>query len=239
MIIIYHHDGLTAIYRDKSSTLRTKATLVCIHLLIVAISVWLLLGGGIAVLDNLFGRPHQPASTLRRGVLAAAAMFYFLRTLATIFIFLKRRMPWSEVGTIDLWIAVIDVLFAYLGGRNDGEFGMTGFMGAALVLVGSAVNTGSELQRHLWKRNPENAGHLYTGGLFQFSRHINYFGDEVLFTGWAPMTGRAGLLLIPVIMAFGFIFANIPALDRYLAERYDDEYRTYVRTVKRFIPYIY
>jgi steroid 5-alpha reductase family enzyme len=230
---------LTAIYRDKSSSLRTKATLFCIHLLIVFISVWLLLGGGIAVLDNFFGRPHQLASTLRRGVLAAAAVLYFLRTLGTIFVFLKRRMPWSEVATIAPWIAAIDMLFAYLGGRNEGAFGLTDFVGAALVSVGSAVNTGSELQRHLWKKNPENKGRLYTGGLFRYARHINYFGDEVLFTGWALMAGRAGLLLIPVIMACGFIFVNIPALDRYLEERYGDEYRAYTRTVKRFVPYIY
>jgi steroid 5-alpha reductase family enzyme len=230
---------LTAIYRDKSSSLRTKSTLVCIHLLIVAISLWLLFGGGIAVLDNLFGRPPQLASTLRRGVLAAAAVLYFMRTLVTTFVFLKRRMPWSEVCTIAPWIAAIDLLLAYFGGRNDGSFGLAGFIGIFLVLAGSAVNTGSELQRNLWKKNPKNAGHLYTGGLFRYSRHINYFGDEVLFTGWVLLTGRAGLLLIPVIMACGFIFINIPALDRYLQERYGDEYRTYERTVKRFIPYIY
>jgi steroid 5-alpha reductase family enzyme len=230
---------LTAIYRDKSPSRRTKAALVCLHMLIVAAAVWLLLAGGISVLDNFFERPYQLASNLRRGALAAAATLYFLRTVATVFVFLKRRMPWSEVGTIALWIAVIDLLFAYFGGRNEASFGPAGFAGAALVLAGSAVNTGSELQRHLWKRNPENAGHLYTGGLFRYARHINYFGDEVLFTGWALMTGRAVLLLIPVIMAFGFIFINIPAQDRYLAERYGDEYRTYARTVKRFIPYLY
>jgi protein-S-isoprenylcysteine O-methyltransferase Ste14 len=230
---------LTAIYRDKSASLRTKATLVCIHLLIVAVSVWLLLGGGIAMVDDLLGRTHQLASTLRRSALAAAAVLYFLRTSVTIYVFLKRRMPWSEVGTVAPWIATIDVLFAYFGGRNEGPFWLTGLVGAFLVLTGSAVNTGSELQRHMWKRNPKNAGHLYTGGLFRYARHINYFGDEVLFTGWALMTGIIALLLIPAIMALGFIFINIPALDRYLAERYSDEYRIYARKAKRFIPYVY
>jgi steroid 5-alpha reductase family enzyme len=230
---------LAAIYRDKSSSLPTKAVLVCVHLLIVAVSVWLLLGSGITVLDNLFGRPQQLAPTLRRSLLAAAAVLYFMRTLITIFIFLKRRMPWSEVCTIAPWIAAIDLLFAYFGGRNNEAFGLTGFIGIVLVMAGSTINTGSEFQRHLWKKNPKNTGHLYTGGLFRYSRHINYFGDEVLFTGWVLMAGRVGLLLIPVIMACGFIFINIPALDRYLEQRYGNEYRTYAQTVKRFIPYIY
>ena len=230
---------LTAIYRNKSSSLPTKATLVCMHLLIVAVSLWLLLGGGIAVLDNLLGRSHQLASTLRRSMLSAAAVLYFIRTLITIFVFLKRRMSWSEIFTVAPWIAIIDLLFAYFGGRNTGAFGLTGFVGICLVLGGSAINTSSELQRHLWKKNPENAWHLYTGGLFRYSRHINYFGDEVLSIGWAMMTGSAGLFLIPAIMACGFIFMHIPALDRYLEERYSDEYRTYAHKVKRFIPYIY
>jgi len=213
--------------------------MVSIHLLIVIVSTWLLLGGGIAALDNLFGRSHQLASTLRRSMLSAAAVLYFIRTLITIFVFLKRRMSWSEVFTIAPWIASIDLLFAYFGGRNDGSFGLIGFIGIFLVLTGSAINTCSELQRHLWKKNPKNAGHLYSEGLFKYSRHMNYFGDEVLFTGWVLIAGRAGLLLIPIIMACGFIFINIPALDRYLDERYGDEYRTYAQKAKCFIPYIY
>jgi protein-S-isoprenylcysteine O-methyltransferase Ste14 len=231
--------GLTAVYRDKSPSLGSKVTLVCVHLLIVVVVVWLLVGGGIGVIDDFLGRPHRLASSLRRGLLAGAPGLYFLRTLATIFVFMKRRMPWSEAGMIALWIAVIDVLFAYFGGRNEGPFDLIGVCGAALLLAGSAINSGSEWQRHLWKRQLANAGHLYTGGLFRYARHINYFGDEILFTGWVLMTGRAGLLLVPVIMTFGFIFLNILALDRYLEQRYGDEYRTYARAVKRFIPYIY
>jgi steroid 5-alpha reductase family enzyme len=230
---------MTAIYRDKSPSLISKAVLVCVHLLIVWISVWLLLWGGIAILDNLFGRQHHLASNLRRSLLAAAAVLYFLRTLITIFIFSKRRMPWSEVITIALWVATIDMLYAYFGGRNEDSFALTGFVGAFLLLAGSVINTGSELQRHLWKKNPDHAGHLYTGGMFRYSRHINYFGDEVLFTGWMLIAGRAGLLIIPVFMAFLFIFVNIPALDRYLEQWYGEEYLSYAKRVKRFIPYIY
>jgi hypothetical protein len=46
-----------------------------------------------------------------------------------------------------------------------------------------AFNGLSELQRYRWKRQPQNAGRLYTGGLFAYARHINYFGDQELFTG--------------------------------------------------------
>lgn len=230
---------LTAIYRNKSPSTETKMTLACIHLLIIFIAAWLLFGGGINICDGLFGRSPRLASGLRRGVLMTAAVLYFLRTLATIFVFLKRRMRWSEVAMIATWLAVIEVLFAYFGGRNEEPFGLAGWAGVVLVLVGSAINSGSELQRHLWKRQLGNSGHLYTGGLFRYARHINYFGDEVLFTGWTLMTGEPGFLIISVLMMFGFLFVNVPALDRYLESHYGDEYRNYARTVKRFIPYVY
>jgi protein-S-isoprenylcysteine O-methyltransferase Ste14 len=229
----------SAVYRDKSPSWETKTALVCLHLGIVAVVVWLLVGGGIGVVDGWLGRPPELASVVRRGMLVGAAGLYFLLTLATIFVFMKRRMPPSEVVTIAVWIGAIDLLFAYFGGRNPAPFGVVGAIGAGLVLVGSAINTGSEWQRQRWKRDPDHAGRLYTGGLLGYARHINYFGDLVLFTGWALMTGRAGLLVIPAIMVGGFVLVNIPAQDRYLAERYGEEYREYAQRVKQLVPFIY
>lgn len=230
---------LSAIYRDKSPSPGSKATLAALHLAIIVVVAWLLCGGGIGVVDGWLGRPLQLASGVRRAALVAAAVLYFLRTLATLFVFMRRRMPWSEVATIAIWIGAIDLAFAYVGGRNEAPFGAMGAAGAALVLVGSTINSGSEWQRHRWKLRPENAGHLFTGGLFRLARHINYFGDEVLFTGWALLTGRPAALVVPLIMAGGFLLANIPAQDRYLAERYGDEYQAYAWRVKQFIPYVY
>ena len=48
-----------------------------------------------------------------------------------------------------------------------------------LVLAGSALNTVSELQRHRWKRRPENAGHLYTGGLFRYGAEYRDYARTV------------------------------------------------------------
>ena len=230
---------LSAVYRGKSASRGTKASLACLHLAIVTVAVWLLIGGGIGTIDALLTRSHQLAPAVRRDALAAAAGLYFLRTLLTLFVFMQRRMPWSEVVTIAVWIGAIDLLFAYFGGRNSAPFAAVGVIGIALLLAGSAINTGSEWQRHRWKRDPAHAGHLYTSGLFAYSRHINYFGDVVLFTGWALMTGRPPLLVIPAIMVAGFALVNIPAQDRYLAERYGDEYRQYADRVQRFVPFVY
>lgn len=230
---------LTAIYRDKAPSLSSKVTLAALHLGIVLVVVWILFGGGIALINGMLGAEQHVGSVLRRAILAAAAILYFLRTLATLSIFLRRRLPWSEVATIAVWIGTLDLLFAYLGGRNEAPMGMWAAVGGGLVLIGSALNTGAEWQRHSWKRHAENEGHLLTEGLWKYSRHINYFGDVVLFSGWALLTGRPALLAVPSLMIFLFTSVNIPAQDRYLAERYPEEYESYASRTARLIPYLY
>ncbi len=219
---------LSSAYREKSSSLPSKITLGAAHLVIVLVALWILFGAG----------SHE-ASVFRKSLLAAAAILYFVRVIGTLFVFIKRKVPWSEVATIAVWVGIIDVLFAYFGGRNEAPVGIWTLIGGCLVLAGSFINTGSEWHRKVWKRRDENKGHLLTTGLWKFSRHVNYFGDLVLFTGWALMTGRPWLLVIPLIMLGGFVFANVPGQDRYLSERYGVEYEAYASRTARLIPFIY
>ena len=218
----------SAIYRDKSPSIKSKATLAAIHFLIVLAVLWI-----------LFGVQHQGSSGLRRSLLAAVAILYFTRVLGTLFVFIKRKVGWSEVATIAVWVGFIDILIAHFGAMSDVKVGVWTLVGGLMVLTGSAVNTGSEWQRMVWKRRPENKGHLYTGGMWGLSRHVNYFGDIVLFTGWVLMSGQPALLIIPVVMFGGFAFGNIPAQDRYLLERYGEEYKLYEKSTARLIPFIF
>jgi protein-S-isoprenylcysteine O-methyltransferase Ste14 len=69
--------------------------------------------------------------------------------------------------------------------------------------------------------------------------HINYFGDTVLFTGFALITGTAWAVLLPGAMAALFIFCQIPVLDAYLREKYGKAFETYAESTSKFIPGIY
>lgn len=71
------------------------------------------------------------------------------------------------------------------------------------------------------------------------SMHINYFGDVVLFTGWALLTATIWTLGLPLLMLLMFIFMHIPPLDEYLAERYGDEFKAYQSKTKRLIPFVW
>lgn len=53
-------------------------------------------------------------------------------------------------------------------------------VGSILYVLGLSVELGSEVQRHMWKKDPKNKGQVYEGGLFGLSRHINYFGTSLI-----------------------------------------------------------
>jgi steroid 5-alpha reductase family enzyme len=216
-----------------------RLLMTVIHAAAVAATGWLLLGGGLEALQAHWGTHWSLDSPMRRWLLFVAALIYFLRVLATTFVTLKRKMGWSEAVLIAFWVLVINLLFALLGGANPRGTGAVTGLGVALYAVGSFLNTGSELQRKWWKQRPENAGRLFTGGLFRLAVHINYFGDELLFTGYALITGRAWALLVPLLMLAGFLFFNIPELDRHLRAHYGAEFDAYARRTRSFVPFPY
>jgi len=69
--------------------------------------------------------------------------------------------------------------------------------------------------------------------------HINYLGDSIQFTGWAILTASLWAFSIPVLMTCLFIFYHIPPLDKYLADRYGAEFKTYAGKTAKFLPFIY
>ena len=76
-------------------------------------------GGGIEGIDQRLGRLPPSATVLRRTALRAAAFRYYVRTLATTLLILKRRAGRGEISLIAVRNLVIDLVFACYGGRND------------------------------------------------------------------------------------------------------------------------
>jgi protein-S-isoprenylcysteine O-methyltransferase Ste14 len=93
-------------------------------------------------------------------------------------------------------------------------------VGSSLYVLGMALEFGSEIQRHAFKKDPKNKGQVYEGGLFGLSRHINYFGYTLWRTGYALAAG--GWMWGAATAAFfvyDFNFRGIPVLQHYLEER--------------------
>lgn len=229
-----------ALYGAKSASLPQKAVMQVFSWGAVAAAAWFLFGGGREVVAAWLRRSWQPATPLRADLLVACSAIYAARLVFTQFYLVKRRMTWSEAATISAWLWIIHATMTFLGGWNRSPMGIVAWLGVALYAFGSFLNTGSELLRDIWKKQPANrSGRLYTRGLFRYSMHINYFGDVVLFSGFALVTGRGYAFVIPALMACMFVFVNIPMLDAYLASRYGAQFDDYAERTAKLIPFIY
>ncbi len=213
------------------------------HLFIVLICAWLIYGNGWEALGRVFGKDWRLADFTRAQLLLACAFICWFRHVITLFYLLARKVDWSEVLGLLVVLGLFEIGLVLLGGGafRDGSInlGWLDFIAFVLYVLGSYLNSFSEIQRKWWKAEPGNKGHCYTQGLFGYSMHINYFGDTVLFTGWCLFTYNFWILLFPLLMACTFIFFHIPALDSYLAERYGEEFIHYSEKTKKFIPFIY
>lgn len=185
----------------------------------------------------LFGLLH--ADPLRGGLVVAASAVYFVRILGTTFVMVKREVTFTEAIGVGAWILAIHLTMAVFAGLTAEPVGWVAWVGVVLYVAGSIVNTGSEWLRKRWKDDPAHAGRLYTGGFFRYSVHVNYFGDTVLFTGFALITGSAWPLVIPGLMVCLFVFVNIPMLDKHLHEHYGEAFDAYASRTAKFVPFLY
>ncbi len=227
------------VYGEYDKSIGPKILLTLLHALSLYVIFWMLFRGGLVALSFWAGRSFLPGAFATRALLFSCALIYFLRVAFGCFCLIRRTMRWGEAIGIGFFVFLVHIFFALLGGTNPHGPGAVAVLGAFLYVAGSYLNTGSEYMRHAWKQNPAHQARLYTGGLFRYSRHINYFGDEVLFIGYALITGSLWALVVPAFMALGFLFANIPTLDRYLARKYGHAFEDYAIHTKRFIPFVY
>ena len=117
--------------------------------------------------------------------------------------------------------------------------GVVAMIGMVLFVFGSWVNSHAEYARYNWKRLEENHGRLYTRGLFQYSRHPNYLGDLISFSGICLIGGAWITIVIPVLMLAGFVFVNIPLLDSHLHDHYGAAFDEYAAHTRKLIPFLY
>jgi len=210
---------------QTETTLLPRSFASAMHALAVLVAGWLLTRDG--------------ALSPRDGALLACSAVYWARATFGMLVLLKRRFAWSEAVMVTGLFGAIHPGMAWLGSGADGPLGVWDGVALVAYAVGSWLNTGSEYGRHVWKKDPAHRGRLYTEGLFRHAMHINYFGDTVLFTAFAALTGSPWALVVPVVMTVGFVVQHIPALDAYLAERYGEEFDEYAARTRMFVPWVW
>lgn len=227
------------LYSKKSKSIPQKTTIVVLEILMMYFSYWILFKNGGSIMLNKIGINESMGDLTIRILIFIFSIIVFIRMTFMIFYLLKRRIPWEESISVPFAFALYYIGFALLGYRRVLSLDWIDFFAIGLFIIGSGINTISELQRHFWKNRPENKGKLFTNGLFRYSMHINYFGDLLWVTAYAIITRNVYSIAIPVFLFCFFAFYNIPMLDAHLREKYGVQFENYRRTTKRFIPFVY
>lgn len=222
-------------YLEKGASTVQKLVIVLAQIVMIAVSAFVLFGDDIPG-ANLFGAATGSPRDL---IIATFQVVLFGRFLLTLFVFLKRSIPWDETVGVIVAFGLYLLGFPLLARGAPPRFGLLEFAGIALFIAGSLFNTVAEYQRHRWKSRPENRGKLYTGGLFSVSIHVNYFGDLLWVTGYACLTREPYAFLIPALLLVFFVFYNVPKLDAHLRDRYGEAFASYEQRTKRLIPFVW
>lgn len=214
-------------YRDgRSPSISMKLTLSMLTLI-----------GVIFAIEHL--KPSFQTGDTHHLVLLSCILIFYVRLVLCLFTFIKRKVSWFEGISVGILYGIMVAMFTIWGTQKSFKNEFIEIAGIVLYVIGSIVNSLSDFQRYKWKKHPMNQGKIYTKGLFRYAMHINFFGDSLMFVGFATVTQNA-MSFIPVLfIIFNFILVQIPQLDDYLKNKYGLDFELYAEKTKKFIPFIY
>ena len=136
-------------------------------IIVACVAVWAIRLGSF-----LFMRIHKAGEDRR------------FRTIKTNFT--RFLMTWTLQG---MWVSmcllcVLTALSSYSGVIMNSIF----FIGLIVFILGLSIEIIADYQKTVFRRNIENKDKFITTGLWSLSRHPNYFGEILLWTGVAVMS---------------------------------------------------
>ncbi|MCB9897660.1 MAG: DUF1295 domain-containing protein [Planctomycetes bacterium] len=121
---------------------------------------------------------------------------------------------------------------------------LTGWHVAGLLVfaAGKTFEIVADRQLARFRAEPSNRGHTCRVGLWRLSRHPNYFGEWILWWGFAlvawPAPGGAWALLAPLAMYLMITrVSGIPYTEAQALRSRGDDYRRYQRETNAFFPW--
>jgi len=217
--------------------------------------------GGITYITITVVAVHLSGEPDLRATLAAAMVIVWSLRLTT-FLFLrisgsghdsrfdqiKNRplrffMAWTLQG---LWVLLTAAAaLAVITGGVRVPLGPVGVAGIAVWAIGMLIEVVADRQKSKFKDDPDNEGKFINAGLWAWSRHPNYFGEILLWTGMAILAvpvlkgWQWATLISPVFVAFLLIrVSGVPLLEEKADKRWggDDDYEEYKRRTPVLIP---
>jgi steroid 5-alpha reductase family enzyme len=183
--------------------------------LVVLVSIWALRLG-----TFLYRRIHKSGSDSR---------FDDIKPSFTRFL-----MAWTLQG---LWVFLtLAAALAAMTAQSAPPLGLVGWLGIAVWAAGFAIEVIADAQKQAFRKDPANKGRFIRSGLWAWSRHPNYFGEIVLWSGIAlialpALSGWQYVTLISPLFVYLLLtrVSGIPILESRADARWGDkpDYQAY------------
>ena len=118
-----------------------------------------------------------------------------------------------------VWLALLPAILFYRPANGTCWTGRTCLQSSSTPL-GTVIHFTADLQKKRFKAKPEMKGVLLDQGLWRYSRHPNYFGDLLVYIGWALFAANPWAWLSPAVNLAQYAFDAIPKNEKWAAERY-------------------
>ena len=157
--------------------------------------------------------------------------------------FVRFFVAWTLQG---VWVCfTMGAALAVITSERTVPIGAFFWVGLALWTAGFGIEVVADLQKTVFRSRPENEGSFIHTGLWAWSRHPNYFGEIVLWTGIAVVAlpvlqgWQYVTLLSPVFVTLLLTHGSgIPLLEEQADAKWggDPEYEAYKASTPVLVP---
>ena len=155
-------------------------------------------------------------------------------------------VTWTLQGT---WVFLTaGAALAAIMTPNKAPLGIVFYVGAAMWVLGFAIEVIADSQKSAFKADPANENKFITTGIWARAQHPNYFGEILLWAGVAVMAlpslrGSAMIFLISPVFVTVLLtrISGVPLLRRTAGARWGDDpaYQAYLKNTPLLIPRIF
>ena len=153
-------------------------------------------------------------------------------------------VPWTIQG---LWVFLTMIVVIVINSQADSApaLGIWDVLGLLTWILGFGIEAIADKQKTVFNTEPANQGKWIDSGLWSISRHPNYLGEILLWTGIAffgisCFTGLERVAWISPIFIYLLLtkVSGIPILDKRALEKWGDdpEYQKYRENTPALIP---
>jgi len=164
--------------------------------------------------------------------------------------YLMLRESWGKSANLNFFIffqvqAAWSLLFAvpfYAVSENQAALNSADLIALIIWIIAIAGESTADRQLENWKKSPENHGKTCRTGLWQYSRHPNYFFEwthwwSYVFLAWASPYFLLTFLGPSIMLLFLYKITGIPYTEKRALLSRGDDYRDYQRTTSAFFPW--